>query len=230
MELEGIIIFNSSSGINLFSMVDEGLEPGLISGALTAIKHFCQAISLGGLSSFTTEEKTVFLATKGDVGTAIITSKNQDPKHAYALAITIAETFEQRYKNSGITERRKIHESFAEALDELLKKELPESMLEEQIIYLYTIDPQGELQTLTLGMDLSSYPVLILINTITKQIFVIENQADISNRLLFFANRAATQLNSQQWKNEFRIRDISDSLDRERVIEQAQQLLVEVKT
>ena len=103
MELEGIIIFNSSSGINLFSMVDEGLEPGLISGALTAIKHFCQAISLGGLSSFTTEEKLVFLATKGEIGTAIITSKNHDPKHAYTLAIKIAETFERNYENIEIT-------------------------------------------------------------------------------------------------------------------------------
>ncbi|MFX0067146.1 MAG: hypothetical protein ACFFC7_33870 [Candidatus Hermodarchaeota archaeon] len=197
---------------------------------MTAIKHFCQAISLGGLSSFTTEEKIVFLATKGDVGTAVITSKNQDPKRAYTLAITIAETFERKYKNTGITERRKIHDSFAGELEELLKKELPEAMLEEQTIYLYTVDPQGELQTLTLGMDLSTYPVLILINTITKQIFVIENQADASNRLLFFASRAASQLNSQRWRNEFRIRDISDSLDRQRVIEQAQQLLVEVET
>ncbi|MFX0062048.1 MAG: hypothetical protein ACFFC7_07655 [Candidatus Hermodarchaeota archaeon] len=229
LELEGVIIFNSSSGINLFSMVNEGLEPALISGALTAIKQFCQKTSLGGLSSFTTEEKSVFLATKGDIGTAIITSKNLDPKHVYSLAFTIAETFERKYKNTGITERRKIHDSFAGELEELLKKELPESILEEQTIYLYTVDPQGELQTLTLGMDLSTYPVLILINTIIKQIFVIENQADVSNRLLFFASRAASQLNRQQWRNEFRIRDISDSLDCQRIIEQAQQLLVEVE-
>ncbi|MFX1251418.1 MAG: hypothetical protein ACFFCZ_07395 [Promethearchaeota archaeon] len=225
MDLEGIIIFNSSSGINLFSMVNEGLEPALISGALTAIKQFCQKTSLGGLSSFTTEEKLVFLATKEDVGTAIITSKNQDPKRMYSLAFTIAETFERNYKNTGVVERKKIHDSFVGILEEILKKELPESILEEQIIYLYTIDPQGELQTLTLGMDLSSYPVLILINTIIKQIFVIENQEDVSNRLLFFASRAASQLNGQQWRNEFRIRDISDSFDRQRIIKQAQQFL-----
>lgn len=230
MELEGIIIFNSSSGINLFSMVNEGLEPALISGALTAIKQFCLKTSLGGLSSFTTEEKFVFLATKGDVGTAIITSKNQDPKHVYSLAFTIAETFERKYKNLVTAERQGVYGSFEGILEDILKKELSESMLEEQTIYLYTVDPQGELQTLTLGMDLSAYPVLILINTIIKQIFVIENQEDVSPRLLFFASRAASQLNSQQWRNEFRIRDISDSFHRQRIIEQAKQLLVEVET
>ena len=63
------------------------------------------------------------------------------------------------------------------------------------------------------------------VNLITKQIYIMENDENVSNRILFFANKLATNLNQREFRSEFEIRNISEPWDIERLIDQFNNLL-----
>jgi len=227
MDIDGVIIFNSGSGIPLFSKLDEKINASLFSGFMTAIRMFCSEIALGGLTSCTTDQNRLFLAAKDNLVTTLITSKKQDSKELYSLAYQITETFAATYQDlTGYN--TDMYKTFSKPLDEILKGKfsLP---LDEQTISMYSIDSAGELNPITIDdPTLPSIPIIIVVNTIIKQIFLIENQEEISNRQTFLARRAALQLNKEHWKNEFRIQDVSDPIISQRILEQANNLIVEI--
>ncbi|MHA2294581.1 MAG: hypothetical protein ACXAEU_21355 [Candidatus Hodarchaeales archaeon] len=94
-------------------------------------------------------------------------------------------------------------------------------------VLFYTVNMQSEVSKVTADFlaNPSRYPVLIMVNTVLKRIFVVKNNENVSNRLMFVASRAASKLNAQHWKNEFQKKDISDPLEGELLIEQASILI-----
>ncbi|MFW9910167.1 MAG: hypothetical protein ACFFEF_16545, partial [Candidatus Thorarchaeota archaeon] len=94
MDIEGVIIFDSKSGIPLFSRLRKGLDPSLFSSFVTAITHFSRELKLGGLSSFTTEEKRIILADRENTITALITPTQKEFQEAHSLALELGRQFE----------------------------------------------------------------------------------------------------------------------------------------
>ncbi|MHA1966604.1 MAG: ADP-ribosylation factor-like protein [Candidatus Hodarchaeales archaeon] len=252
MQIEGVIIFDANSGLLLFSKIDESVDSSMFSSFVWSIKEFFSELSLGGLSSFTTEEKTIFLASKSSIITAMITTGNPDYKKGYSTAFNISDTFESSYEitESGIADLSK-YSGFSSKLDGLLSlvitsfedhllslvitsfedhskytKSLEDPTspeLQEKTIYIYTVNLQGDPIAISFDnkTDLSTYSVLIIANTIIKQISVLENSKDVSSQLLFYANRAADRLNNQYWKSEFQTQHISDPFNCDNLIDQA---------
>ncbi|MFW9919593.1 MAG: hypothetical protein ACFFED_08340 [Candidatus Thorarchaeota archaeon] len=125
MDLEGVVIFGAESGIPLFSKMNESIEPSLFSGFVSAIQNFSKEMALGGLSSFVTDEKTVFLAAREKTVTAIIAPLDSDFDEVYSLAYTLGEKFEEKYE---VVEGGEvgIYRSFDTVMTELLqRKEIP---------------------------------------------------------------------------------------------------------
>ncbi|MFX1533204.1 MAG: ADP-ribosylation factor-like protein [Promethearchaeota archaeon] len=93
-----------------------------------------------------------------------------------------------------------------------------------QLIFFYTVNPQGELVPIVSDKKtvLSSYPLLVIVNIILKRIFILKNHEDTPHRLMFFASRAASQLNAERWKNKFHVYDITDPLECERLTKQTE--------
>lgn len=83
----------------------------------------------------------------------------------------------------------------------------------------YTINMEGDLITLETTSDLTAHPVLILINSVVKRIFLIKLNDSVPQRLAFLAGRSASNLNSNRFKNEFTIRNVSDPIEREMILE-----------
>ncbi|NHI82815.1 MAG: hypothetical protein EAX81_00740 [Candidatus Thorarchaeota archaeon] len=96
-KIEGVVIFDANSGIPLYSRLEKRIDPSLFTGFVSAARHFSNELSLGGLTSFTTEEKVIFLARKNKVITAIIKPQNPDHQSTVSLAYELAEQFESRF-------------------------------------------------------------------------------------------------------------------------------------
>jgi len=125
MNIEGIVIFGADSGIPLYSKMKEEIEPSLFSGFITAIQSFTKEIALGGLSSFVTDEKRVYLAAREKIVTAIIAPVDAVTEEIYSLAYVLGERFEQEYEifDGGNVE---IYRGFEGVVNEYLqKKEVP---------------------------------------------------------------------------------------------------------
>ncbi len=86
--------------------------------------------------------------------------------------------------------------------------------IEDKTFALYTIDDQGELIDLKSLEKIESLEVLIFANTITKTIFNIKMRDNLSQRKLFLAGKAASQLNLNRFKSKCNIRNVSDLLMR----------------
>jgi hypothetical protein len=124
MQIDGIVIIDAVSGVPLFSKLDT-IDSTLFSGFVTAIRNFSSELCLGGLSSFTTEEKNIFLAARKRVVTAIIAPANIEFKKVYSLAYQIGEAFEEMYALTETPDQEKFKD-FSEKLEEILKeKEVP---------------------------------------------------------------------------------------------------------
>lgn len=84
---------------------------------------------------------------------------------------------------------------------------------------IYTIDEAGELITLETKNNLTSYSILIVCNIVIKKIFLLKLKENVSQRHMFFAGRSASNLNTKRFKNEFVVRDITDPLEIEMLLE-----------
>jgi hypothetical protein len=121
MNVEGVVIFDSKSGVPLFSKLEKGIDPSLFSSFITAARHFSSELSLGGLSSFTTEEKVIFLAARGKTITALITPKSQEFQETYELACELGDQFENRFEVNDKPSSKE-YMSFSPIVNEVLKK------------------------------------------------------------------------------------------------------------
>lgn len=124
MELDGLTIIEAASGLPLFSKLQPTLDETLFSGFLSAITSFTKELSLGGLSSFTTDEKHVYLVAREKIVVAVIAATSVDPQPIYSLAYHVGVAFEDSYKDkltSGVKETT-IFEEFDATLTEILNK------------------------------------------------------------------------------------------------------------
>ena len=121
MDIEGIVIFDAVSGVPLFSRMKGKTDPSLFSSFIAAIGHFSKQLKFGGLSSFSTEEKVIYLAPRDNIITALIAPKKKEYQEAYTLANELGRQFEdkQASKESGL---EKDDFGFAEIADQYLRR------------------------------------------------------------------------------------------------------------
>ncbi|NWF95143.1 MAG: hypothetical protein HXY34_03290 [Candidatus Thorarchaeota archaeon] len=121
MNIEGVVIFEAKSGIPLFSKVRGGMDASMFSSFVAAARHFSSELQLGGLSSFSTDEKVIFLASTARTVTALITPKSPEFQETYEFALELGQAFESKYE---IPERPQPEEydGFKSTVDEMLKK------------------------------------------------------------------------------------------------------------
>lgn len=121
MDIEGVVIFETSSGIPLYSRLKSDTDPSLFSSFVAAIGHFSKELEFGGLSSFTTEEKVIYLAPREKTITALIAPKKKEYQEAYSLASELGRRFEDAWASPRFSQPEAFS-SFADIADEFLKK------------------------------------------------------------------------------------------------------------
>jgi hypothetical protein len=121
MDIEGVVIFDAKSGIPLFSRVSKGIDSSLFSSFISAIVHFAKDMELGGLTSFTTEAKMIFLAPRENTITALITPTRKEFQEAASLAGELGKQFEDKYHMPDILQPQNYKE-FQTTAEEFLRK------------------------------------------------------------------------------------------------------------
>ena len=121
MDIEGIIIFDAEAGVPLFSRMKTKTDPSLFSSFISAIGHFTKQLKFGGLSSFTTEEKVIYLAPRDKIITALIAPKKKEYQMAFSLANELGRQFEESGVTSSAT-RTAAYDEFTEIADQFLRK------------------------------------------------------------------------------------------------------------
>lgn len=117
MDIEGVVIFETATGIPLYSKMKGKTDPSLFSSFVSAIGHFSKQLKFGGLSSFTTDEKVIYLASRDKTITALITPKKKEYQEAFSLASELGRKFEEGHY---ITTSQ--YDEFEEIADEFLKR------------------------------------------------------------------------------------------------------------
>ncbi|MFW9974600.1 MAG: hypothetical protein ACFFDQ_05010 [Candidatus Thorarchaeota archaeon] len=120
MDIEGIVIFDAAAGVPLFSRMKTKTDPSLFSSFIAAIAHFTKEMKFGGLSSFTTEEKVIYLAPRDKIVTALIAPKKKEYEQAYSLADELGRQFEESGLSSEVSTT--LYNEFAEIADQYLRK------------------------------------------------------------------------------------------------------------
>jgi hypothetical protein len=95
----------------------------------------------------------------------------------------------------------------------------PVNIVERGGLEFFSVDTEGKMKEIDPRVELSSYSVLILVNTILKRIFLIRLKETIPHRLVFLASTAVSNINTNRFKNEFSIRDVQDPMEREMILE-----------
>ncbi|MHA1941796.1 MAG: hypothetical protein ACXACP_09815 [Candidatus Hodarchaeales archaeon] len=95
----------------------------------------------------------------------------------------------------------------------------PLDIIEKGGLEFFTVSSEGELITVEPTADIHALQVLILVNTILKRIFLIKLKNDMPQRLLFLAGTSASNINTNRFKNTFTIRDVSDPMERDMILE-----------
>lgn len=121
MDIEGIVIFDAAAGVPLFSRMKTKIDPSLFSSFISAIGHFTKELEFGGLSSFTTEEKVIYLAPREKIITALIAPKKKEYQIAYSLANELGRQFED-IGGTSIISQRDVYDEFTEVADQYLRK------------------------------------------------------------------------------------------------------------
>jgi hypothetical protein len=100
-----------------------------------------------------------------------------------------------------------------------VETETPLYIPERGGLEFFTINAEGELITLKPSDDFTIHPVIILINGVIKRILLLKLDDHAPQRLMFLAGRTASNLNTNRFKNEFTIRDVTDPIEREMILE-----------
>jgi hypothetical protein len=121
VDIEGIVIFDAVSGVPLFSRMKGTTDPSLFSSFIAAIGHFSKQLKFGGLSSFSTEEKVIYLAPRENIITALIAPKKKEYQEAYTLANELGRQFEDDQSSKDSSQENGNLE-FAEIADQYLRR------------------------------------------------------------------------------------------------------------
>ena len=98
MNFEAIMILQSDTGMPLFSKTSKEIKDDLFSPLISVIRSFFSSMSLGGISSFTTEDYIVYIASVKNVLTSVIVDINQSTDKCYSLAYELSSAFHTNFK------------------------------------------------------------------------------------------------------------------------------------
>jgi hypothetical protein len=135
MEIDGVIIFETESGIPLFSRLPSDVDPELFSSFISAFGHFSGEMTLGGLSLFATDEKVVYLAKGEKIITALIAPKKPEFDVASQFASDLGNQFEGRYEIPDLIQPKEFDE-FAKIADDFLNR-IRHPFLHQVAIFLH---------------------------------------------------------------------------------------------
>jgi hypothetical protein len=116
----GIVVLDSKSSIPLYARMD-GVEPTLFSGFLGAVLSFSKVLKFGELSSFSTEEKGIYIATGSRITTAIVASAHPECARVVSLARRMVQVFEETFELRETSEVSNF-QSFDSILDALINE------------------------------------------------------------------------------------------------------------
>ena len=229
--IQGVYIFKADSGITLYSRRTLGIEEDLFSAFLSALNGLFCCFSLGGISTFASENFIVYLASANNVLTSLIVDNDHKSDKYFNLAYEIGNQYYKKFASS-IDKKTSImappKDQFDGLLDQIISNFDKFSVEQQEIIKLFKINSNGDLEIFEFldEKQLYSQSMFIAVNYITKQIFIIENvDSNVSSRQLFLANKAISAMNQRDLKSEFTIRQVSDPWDFERVVGQITRLL-----
>ena len=208
----------------MYSKTKYGIQEDMFSAFLSALKGFFSSLALGGLSSFSSDDYIIYLATSDNVLTSLIVNNANKSDKYYTICYQICKSFYENYKsivkdNSPFWVPNK--ENFDIILEDLLANFDHSSSDIQRIVSIYNVDTNELLVPIEFKnkAQLFSLDLFFVVNSITKKIYIIENsERNISSRLLYLANKASTTLNQKVFRSEFTIQHISDPMDFERII------------
>ena len=118
-----VLILQTETGLPLFSHLQSNFDESLFSGLITAIQEFTRELALGGLSSFTTDERSIYLIGRKNCTVALITSE-EDSQKIYSIGFKIGEKFEEQFELSEIKViDSTVYEPFKEVVGQILAEE-----------------------------------------------------------------------------------------------------------
>ena len=231
MNIKGIYIFKSDSGITLFSKRILDIQEDLFNAFLSALKEFFNSLSLGGLSSFATEDYIFYLASWNNVSATLVVDQDEKSDKYFNIAYDLCSQFYnkfEKYVNSETALFIPNVDQFEQKVEEILSYSEVKIEKQQELIRLYKLSKSSELVPFEFINEhqLFNQDLFVAVNMVMKQIFVIENaESSVSARLLYLINKAVTNLNQIEFKSEFSVSNISDIWDFERLIGQITHIL-----
>jgi len=168
MDIEGVVIFEADSGVPLYSKMRGNTDPSLFSSFVSAIGHFSKQLKFGGLSSFTTDEKVIYLAPRDKTITALIAPKKKEYEEAYSLANELGRRFEEGRYSSPTAQPDDIDE-FEDIAGEFLKKIKNPFLNEVSSFVLDKYGGEASIEASLFKRDGGQGVVDILIDTSSKE-------------------------------------------------------------
>ena len=231
MNLKGVYIFRTDSGVTLFSKKSIDLNEDFLSAFLAALREFFNSFSLGGLSTFGTDQFIFYIASTNNVTTALIIDQDDKSDKYFNLAFKICIQFYlhyNKYVESPTALLIPNIEYFGSDLEKIINDFSKEPERQQELIKLFKLSKSEDLECFDFinESQLFNIPLFLAVNNVTKRIFVIENpELGVQNRALYLVNKLATSYNQLNFKSEYDIRHISDIWDSERLITQISQIL-----
>ncbi|OLS26888.1 MAG: hypothetical protein HeimC3_06450 [Candidatus Heimdallarchaeota archaeon LC_3] len=229
-DIIAVFVFKSDSGTLLFSRKNTKFDEDLFSAFLSALKSFFSSFTLGGLSSFASDNYIVYLISIHNLLTSIIVDKQKKSEKYYLLGNEVSESFYDEYKSivdSTAPLIRTDYINFDNNLDEILRNFNSKIDGKKDLIKFYQIDNRGfGKQFGFISIDhLYTLPIFVVVNLITNEIFVLENDETISRKIVFNANKFASNVNQREYKSMLKIKNTSGPWDCERLINEFSDVL-----
>ena len=118
LEIYGVVVIDAITSLPLYSRLN-GVEPSLFSGFIGAILSYSDALLLGELASFATDERAIYIVNGTKVKVAIVTSTKTDTERIASLARNIIIEFEASFELESTAEVSAFY-SFEKILNHLL--------------------------------------------------------------------------------------------------------------
>jgi len=209
--IKGIVIIEAHSGLPLFSRLSPKIDSTIFSGLITAIKNLSEELTLGGLSSFTTESYEVYISAGKKVVVALL-MENVDKPVAYQLPNLICTKFEEIYNIPDIPDTND-YLGFNATLEEIIKDFF--AIEDSHLLYVYNEADKFILTKVVSAKEVIEHSILIHCSIPDKRIYILYNKDDIPSRIKYLANKEAKRINSELSNNQFTIRDIYDKIELE---------------
>jgi hypothetical protein len=230
-DVAAVFIFKAITGATLYSKKMLVFHDDLFAAFLSAFRTFFNEFLLGGLTLFASDEYILYLVSKNDLLTTIIVDKKKKSNKYYSIGYKITEEFYADYKRiiEDTTPLIPTHEiKFDEKLLEILENFNVQISPTHEVLKFYQMDSNGIGKEFSFISEdhLFTMPLFMVSNLVTNQIFVLENDNSLPRKAIFQANKFASNLNQQDYKSLFTIRNVSEPWDCERLITEFRNIIL----